>query len=117
MQSDKNALAQAVEHLRRGDLDSAHKIAQEHEGDPLADTLHAVIHRREGDYSNSLYWWRRVGENAPAQLAALYGGDPESFVRRCQAAAPGSTERQACDRLERDELDTLVALFGAPSHA
>src|SRR5579883_1443449 len=110
MQTDNKALAQAVEYLRADDLDSAHKIAQAHEGDPLADTIHAIIHRREGDYSNSLYWWRRVAGNGPAELATVYGSDPAAFVRRCQLATPGSSEAQACQDLQQKELDLLSSL-------
>ena len=117
MQTDQKALAKAVEYLREGDLDSAHKIAQAQEGAPLADTIHAIIHRREGDYSNSLYWWHRVGSNAPAELASLYGSDPAAFVRRFQMATPGSDEGRECDDLQRRELDVLAILCEAPAHA
>lgn len=116
MQTDLKALAQAVECLRQGDLDSAHKIAQSQEGNPLADTIHAIIHRREGDFSNSLYWWRRVGQNAPAELSDLYG-DPADFVRRCQSAAQGTPEEEACEKLAARELDILAKIIEASANA
>ena len=116
MQTDNKALARAVEYLRQGDLDSAHKIAQSQEGDPLADTIHAIIHRREGDYSNSLYWWRRVGSHTPAELSDLYG-DPADFVRRCQAASQGTAEQEKCDDLAEQELGVLAKIVEAPPHA
>jgi hypothetical protein len=117
MQTEQKALAEAVEYLREGDLDSAHKIAQSREGEPLADTVHAIIHRREGDYSNSLYWWHRVGVNAPTELASLYGSDPAAFVRRCQMASPGSAEAKECHDLQERELDVLATLCEASAHA
>ena len=33
----------------------AHAAAHEHEGDSNSDLLHALVHRREGDYGNSDY--------------------------------------------------------------
>ncbi len=50
--------------LLHDDLDGAHQLAQglEGYGSPrIADAWHAIMHRREGDTSNSQYWWRRVG--------------------------------------------------------
>jgi hypothetical protein len=46
---------------RGGDWKAAHEIAQGHEGDPLADWLHGVVHRMEGDLANARYWYRRCG--------------------------------------------------------
>jgi hypothetical protein len=48
-----------------GDWDAAHEIAQAHEGKPLADWLHAVLHRIEGDASNAAYWYARAGRAMP----------------------------------------------------
>lgn len=39
-------------------LDEAHKIAQDEES-PEGSWLHAIVHRREGDFSNSKYWYAR----------------------------------------------------------
>src|SRR3954470_17321708 len=41
-------------------LDESHTIAQEIENAD-GSMLHAIMHRREPDYFNSKYWWRRVG--------------------------------------------------------
>lgn len=43
------------------DWKAAHEIAQRHEGEPLYDALHALLHRIEGDVSNAAYWDRRAG--------------------------------------------------------
>lgn len=44
---------------------------------------HAIMHRTEGDFSNSKYWYRRVGEHELfAEIEADF--DPYAFVDRCQ---------------------------------
>src|SRR6187401_2907583 len=46
--------------LRFDDLDESHRVSQElHNAE--GSFWHAVMHRREGDFGNSKYWWRRVG--------------------------------------------------------
>ncbi len=42
-----------------GDWRAAHLIVQEHEGDPIAAWIHAIVHRMEGDLGNARYWYRR----------------------------------------------------------
>jgi hypothetical protein len=54
-------LLAAVELGLQGDWEGAHLVAQDHEGDPMADWLHAVAHRMEGDLDNARYWYRRCG--------------------------------------------------------
>jgi hypothetical protein len=43
--------------------EAAHHIAQSDEGEPHHDLMHAIAHRREGDYSNSGYWFRGAGRH------------------------------------------------------
>jgi hypothetical protein len=52
-------LLAAVEHALRGDWESAHAIAQDHEDDDVANWIHAVAHRMEGDLPNARYWYGR----------------------------------------------------------
>src|SRR5262249_32071178 len=54
-------------------LDESHAISQD------LDTIegsywHGILHRREPDYSNAKYWFRRVGDHAihePLRVAAV----------------------------------------------
>ncbi len=39
----------------------AHDIAQNHEGEPVFDAIHALLHRIEGDTMNAGYWDRCAG--------------------------------------------------------
>lgn len=54
-------LADAVELALKGDWQGAHLVAQDHEGHELADWIHAVAHRMEGDLGNARYWYGRCG--------------------------------------------------------
>lgn len=52
----------------------AHAVAQSHEEQPDHDLLHAIGHRREGDYPNADYWFRSAGRHpALGRLAASAG--------------------------------------------
>jgi hypothetical protein len=46
----------------KGDWAQAHGCAQQQEGDPGCDRVHAHLHRQEGDLANARYWYRRAGQ-------------------------------------------------------
>jgi hypothetical protein len=64
-------LRAAVDLALAGDWQGAHLVAQDHEGERLADWLHAVAHRMEGDLGNARYWYgrcgRRLDEDVPVE--------------------------------------------------
>ena len=43
-------------------LDESHNISQRIDT-PEGSYWHAIMHRREGDFSNAKYWYRHVGEH------------------------------------------------------
>ena len=51
----------ALWHDATGHWHEAHEIAQNREGVPEYDQLHAYLHRKEGDSANARYWYRRAG--------------------------------------------------------
>lgn len=54
-------LLEAVDLALGGDWQGAHLIAQDHEGHEIANWIHAVAHRMEGDLGNARYWYGRCG--------------------------------------------------------
>ena len=66
-----------------GDWQAAHLIAQEHEDDELANWIHAIVHRMEGDLDNARYWYGRCGRKFRPDVAA------EAELREIRAALAG----------------------------
>ena len=107
-------------------LDESHAISQE-----LLTTTgsywHAMMHRREPDFDNAKYWFRRVGAHpvyealrrAAAELAedaALAGAflrtqnawDPFAFVDLCAAALVGQAPcEELCQQIQKREWELL----------
>lgn len=65
---NKEALTIAVQAAITGDWHKAHSIAQEYNHDVsnnnIANWIHAVLHKIEGDESNSKYWYARTNINS-----------------------------------------------------
>lgn len=74
-------------------LDESHEISQQIDT-PEGSYWHAIMHRREGDFGNSKYWYRRVG-NHPV-FAILHPSLSEIVNRQSTNLA---TLPDACQRL------------------
>lgn len=109
-------------------LDESHSISQNIDT-PSGSFWHGIMHRREGDFSNAKYWFRRVGSHPvfdslgqrAAELAAVRGDesaikklttsgvfDPYAFVDLCQSVVRGkSDERDLCLDIQQAEWELL----------
>jgi len=56
----KQVCVEAIDLALSGKWDEAHSIVQEINTD-FAQWIHAVLHKIEGDESNSRYWYNRSG--------------------------------------------------------
>jgi hypothetical protein len=119
-------------------LDESHALSQSIEGEgayQLGDYWHAIMHRREPDYSNAKYWFRRIGyqpiwrdlsvdadailarstaPEAPRWRERLRAGskwDPFAFIDLCEECAADETTALAlaARRIQYAEMCMLVA--------
>jgi hypothetical protein len=79
-------------------LDRAHRIVQEIHA-PAGSFWHAIVHRREGDFSNSRYWYARAaGHPVLDQFAAAAQEDLRSAGARSLV--------DLVERVHRDPADS-----------
>lgn len=86
-------------------LEEAHAIFQD---DHTAEGSywHGMLHRREGDFSNAIYWFQRAGPIAP--LRSLENFSPERFARECSRASENGPEFERLLRLQRAEWEVMM---------
>jgi hypothetical protein len=102
-------------------VDEAHKIFQDSPGD-LGAYWHGMMHRREGDFDNARYWFRRAGvlpmfsdlqraaTEHSAVMARQSNWDPYLFTGACEQARFGETESlKELASLQRIEFEVLFA--------
>lgn len=127
---DKTDLLKAALLLWNDHLHEAHTLAQAIPS-PDGSFLHAVMHRREPDYFNSKYWWRRVGTHpsfeALARRAREYVSsgdykelertlvptgkwDPFAYVDACEEALRTRNAKQieTLQQLQKLEIESFL---------
>jgi len=80
------------------ELERSHEISQGMRN-ATGSFWHGIMHRREGDFSNSHYWFNCTGAH-PA-MAQIPGYDPHEFIDRvAKARGKADEELAALQRLE-----------------
>src|SRR5438132_7754165 len=100
-------------------IDESHRIVQDAGGD-LAAYLHGMIHRREGDFDNARYWFRRSGAlpffdelrraagGESADVAKQMSWDPYLFTGLCEQEKFGDdSHHDELVKLQRTEFDVF----------
>lgn len=100
------------------ELDRSHQISQGIDSS-TGSYWHGIMHRREGDFSNSHYWFRKVGRHPAMSRIDMAGGgagagtdvghyDPHAFIDRAEAAHHAGKAPTELVALQRHEW---LALF------
>jgi hypothetical protein len=100
-------------------LEPAHAIFQDAPTD-LGSYWHGMMHRREGDFDNARYWFRRAGTSpffaslhrvaseVSADMARQANWDPYLFTGQCEQARFGAEELVGeMAQLQRIEFDAI----------
>ncbi len=95
--------------LAAGDLDRSHNFSQS-DASAEGSYWHGIMHRREGDFSNAKYWFRRVGKHSVIdELASTDPTYPMGLVDQVQQAVESGDDDQT-EALKRFQWTEWLAL-------
>ena len=87
------------------ELDRSHHVSQSIDN-ATGSFWHGIMHRREGDFGNSHYWFRKVGHH-PA-MDQIEGYDPHAFIDAVEAAHLRGEGPASLQAMQREEWWTLM---------
>jgi hypothetical protein len=92
-------------HLMNDDWKRAHDLVEPLDPDQTANYWHAIVHRREGDFWNSKWWFRKIQHPL---LKTVYGNDSN---RGAQAFVDQVERADSVSRLEEKQLNEMRLLM------
>lgn len=121
--------------LANGEDEASHRVSQSFEGESDFDYWHGLMHRREPDYGNANYWFRRVGQHPafddlPAAIKRIFATISDvsvpSFAEETWSAfdaidnfrratdQPGSELERQARLIQQAEIANLLHYIAAP---
>ncbi|MCC5830852.1 MAG: hypothetical protein JJU36_15505 [Phycisphaeraceae bacterium] len=101
------SLVTAAAWLYVDELDLSHRASQSIDT-PTGSYWHGIMHRREGDFSNSHYWFNRVGRGHPVFDQVGHGYEPHAMIDQAEAAHGGRGDKSRLADLQRREWWLLL---------
>lgn len=103
------------------ELNRSHRVSQ-NIATPTGSYWHGIMHRREGDFSNSHYWFRKVGKHPAMKHIDISGGsagagtdvgryDPHAFIDAVEQAVKEDDADQKHPELVAMQRHEWVRLF------
>ncbi|MBI1319917.1 MAG: hypothetical protein GC168_13395 [Candidatus Hydrogenedens sp.] len=93
------------------ELDLSHTLSQALHS-PTGSYLHGIMHRREGDFGNSLYWMSQTGSHPV--WGQIPNFNPRGFIRAVEARSSGDNDDLvALQRMEWNTLFHHILRYGA----
>lgn len=93
--------------LLHDELDRAHRIVQEISS-ASGSFWHAIVHRREGDFANSKYWYARCRAHPVLRSLDVAGAALVDLVEQAMDLPPTEARRAQAIELQRREWELLL---------